>query len=204
MKPHKRVSTLQRLARVLLLLCCGLALGCATGEEEGDGVFRDGLAKAEAGQVDAALQILQDGAKSYPSHLRMRFELARLQYEKGEAFHLNERRAVRASTLFQRRGKREEAAANRRLANQQRAKAVPFYQAARENLEYVAGKASEDHRTAWAHFLLMRVAVFFEDYETAYEQLERAIELGKPTGPKLAQWREYQAGLKTKLRYVDF
>ena len=193
-----------RLWRCLALLWCALALGCATGDVEGDGVFREGLTKAEAGQVDAALQILQEGAKSYPSHVRMRFELARLQYEKGEAFHLGERRAIRASTRFLTAGKREEAAANRRLATQQRAKALPFYQAARENLHYVTRHESENRREAWALFLLMRVAVFFGDYETAYEHLEHAIKLGKPTGRKLAQWREYQGGLRSKLRHTDF
>jgi hypothetical protein len=174
--------------------------GCASADSaEGNDVFEHGLKQAEGGDVEGAIRTLGGGVSQYPDHTRMRFELARLQYETGEAWHVRERQAIRAAARFAEDGKRDEASANRREANEMRAKATPNYQAARDNLRVVVDDESDEHRTAWAYFLLCRVDVFFEDWEAAVHDMDKAIELGKPTGQQLAQMREYQQGLKDKL-----
>lgn len=188
---------IRRTAR--LVLVAALLTGCASVEDqEGNDVFAAGLKQAEQGNVDAAIRTLSNGVSQYPDHTRMRFELARLQYETGEAHHLRERQAVRAGARFAEQGRREEALANRREANEHRAKATPHYQAARENLRVVVDDESDEHLAGWAYYVLMRTDIFFEDWETAAQDIQRAIELGKPTGPLLAQWREYQQGLKER------
>ena len=129
----------------------------------------------------------------------MRFELARLEYEKGELFHLQELKANRKSADFRERGKSEEAKSRQREANKQRAKATPYYRRAQKHLESVVDAEDDEQRAGWAFFLLMRIHLFFENWEDAYDTLEQAILLGNPTGPKLAQMREYQAGLRQKV-----
>lgn len=184
----------------LLALAALALMGCASSGTAGNDVFEKGLREAEAGRVEAAIKTLSDGVKSHPGHWRMRFELGRLQYESGEAFHLDERRALRQSEEFLLQGEREKARANRRRASDLRAKATPYYQAARENLRIVVTEVEDEHKVAWASYILMRVDIFFEDWERAQEDIRRAIELGKPTGPQLRQFREYEAGIRDKLR----
>lgn len=182
-----------------LLLGLALSTGCAS-SSGGDEVFTAGLKKAEAGDVNGAIETLTAGAQEHPGHLPMRFELARLQYEVGESFHQKERRALLASErLREQPDGREQAQANARKASELRAKATPYYQAARENLRYVADEEDDEHRAGWAFLLQMRVSLFFADYEQAAQDLQRAIELMKPTGPQLAQWREFLAGIKEKV-----
>lgn len=196
-------SRLTRLAGAVVQL--GLALvvvvagGCASTEDEGaNGIFKRGLAEAEAGNVEAAIRTLNQGVGEYPRHTRMRFELSRLQYETGEAHHIRERQAVRAGARFAEQQRREEALSERRNAADHRAKATPHMQAARDNLKIVTDDESDAHLQGWGYYLLMRVDIFFEDWEAAAKDIERAIERGKPTGPLLAQWREYQTGLRDR------
>ena len=188
-----------RLLPLLLALTPLFGAGCAS-TSAGNDVFEAGLKKAEAGDVNGAIETLTQGAQEYPGHVPMRFELARLQYEVGESYHVKERKAIRdAARFLEQPDGREEALANQRKANELRAKATPYYQAARDNLDYVRDREGDDHRAGWANLLLMRVNLFFADYEAAAEDMQRAIELMKPTGPQLAQWREFQAGIREKI-----
>ncbi len=183
-----------------LLVLLALAPGCALAPPaEADDVFRSGLERAEAGDVEAAMTVLQDGVGRYPSHVRMRFELARLQYESGEVHHQQERKAMLAAAAATEAGRRDQAQSHQQQAGKHRARALPFYQAARDNLHEVIDSEDDEVRVGWAYYLLMRVAVFFEDWAIAHEAMGKAIEHGKPTGSLLAQWREYQAGLREKV-----
>lgn len=173
--------------------------GCASSPLAGEKIFKTGLEQAESGNVKEAMKTLEKGVSAHPDHVAMRFELARLQYETGESHHLIERQSMRKAARFLERGKREEALSNRRKANEGRAKATPFYRAAKDNLSIVVEEEDDELRAAWGYYLLMRVEVFFENYEAAHDDIEQAILLGHPTGPLLAQWREYQAGLREKL-----
>lgn len=191
-----------RLLRILCAVLAGplLLVGCQATSSGGEKIYKQGVTEAKNGSIEQAMKTLQAGAKKFPDHVQMRFQLARLQYETGEAHHLKERQAMRAGAEFASKSQREEAATNRSEAAKHRSAALPFYQAARKNLRYVVENAKADRDIAWASFVLMRVDVFFEDWEAANEDIERAIELGKPSGIKLAQWKEFQAGLKDKLR----
>lgn len=187
---------LRRTAAIALTLA--VLGGCASTDGAGNDSFKAALEQAEKGNVDQAIKMLTAGVAQFPDHTRMRFELARLQYETGEAHHIRERQAMRASARFAEQGRRDEALAQRRQGNEHRAKATPHYQAARENLRVCVDDESDGHLCGWAYYLLMRTDVFFEDWENALHDIERAIEMGKPTGPLLAQWREYQQGLKDR------
>jgi tetratricopeptide (TPR) repeat protein len=187
-------------ARALLLGAVLLGAGCASGEEvDADAAYKEGIKLAEDGNVAAAIASLQKGVDANPGHTRMRFELARLQYESGEGHHQRERQYMRRAAQFMDKGRRQEALGAKREAGSARSKALPYYNAARENLKIVVDEELDERRAAWGYYLLMRTDVFFEDYEAAYTHIEQAIVLGRPTGPLLAQWREYQAGLKRKI-----
>jgi hypothetical protein len=183
-----------------LFVTLALLAGCASSpeDESGNATFRKGLDLAEGGDVAGAIRTFEAGVGEHPRHTRMRFELARLQYESGEAHHVRERQAIVAGAQYMELGQREPALANQRSANEARAKATPFYQAARDNLRVVVNDESDPQLCGWAYYLLMRVDVFFEDWESAVLDCEKAIELGKPTGHKLAQMREYQQGLRDR------
>lgn len=182
-----------------LLLALALGPGCLMAPpEEADGVFRVGLEQAEAGDTEAAIKTLQGGVSQYPTHLRMRFELARLQFDSGELHHGKERAAMLRAATSQEQGRAEEAKTQRSEAGKHRARALPFYQAARENLGFVTEYEDDDVQLGWAYYLLARTLIFFEDWHGAHDALERAIKHGKPSSTKLSQWREFQAGLREK------
>ena len=183
---------------LLALLLPGVA-GCASTNGPNE-TFERGLAQAESGDVNGAIETLSAGVNESPGHVPMHFELARLQYEVGEALHLRERQLRReAAQLEQKADGREKAAENHRKANDLRAKATPYYQQARDHLRFVVEREEDDHRAAWASTILCRVCVFFEDWEEAAEALGKAIERGRPTGFLLAQWREFLSGLREKM-----
>ncbi len=187
-----------------LLLALLLGPGCLLAPpEEANGVFRVGLEQAEAGDTEAAIKTLQDGVSQYPTHLRMRFELARLQFDSGELHHAKERAAMLRAAASEEKGSLDEAKAQRSEAGKHRARALPFYQAARENLLYVTDHEDDDAQLGWAFYLLSRTLIFFEDWVGAHDALDRAIEHGKPPSSKLARWREYQAGLREKFELAE-
>jgi tetratricopeptide (TPR) repeat protein len=161
----------------------------------------DGAKKAaDGGNTDQAIRNLSNAVRANPGDMKLRFELARLQYEVGELEHQKERRAFRAAAVFKEQGRRDEAAANQRESNDHRARATPYYQAARDNLRVVVDEEDDDHRAAWASYLLMRCEVFFAEWEEALVAIQRAIERGRPTGQQLQQYRDFEAGIKERVK----
>jgi tetratricopeptide (TPR) repeat protein len=190
----------RRLLAVLVLATWPAIVGCAsTGPQAGDEEFQAGLQRAEKGDVQGAVKALEEGVQQYPNHLRMRFGLARLQYENGEKLHLEELNARLAASKLEEENRKGDASKYLREANDLHSKASPHYRAARENLKTVAQKTGDDIRAGWAYFLLMRCDVFFEDWDQGAEHLEKAIDKGKPTGSLLAQWQEFQRQLKREV-----
>ncbi len=188
----------------LLLLPLSLAGGCASTDlTEGNDVFQRGVSEAEGGDVGQAIRTLSGGVRDHPQHVRMRFTLARLQFETGEAAHRQERAALREAARFAEAGQREQAQTSRKAAAEHRGRATPHYQAARENLRVVVSDAEDDHQAGWAHLLLMRTAVFFEDWDAGAEHLEKAIELGQVTGQRAAQWRTFQSSMRERAKPID-
>jgi tetratricopeptide (TPR) repeat protein len=187
---------------VLYLLILATLGGCAS-TDSGSKIYEQGLRQAEEGNLDGAIQTLKKGAASYPENARILLELARLQMEKGQPFHLLEREQMRAYSAQLEAGEITPAQEALRAANVARSKAVPWYTAARENLELVVDNEENPERLAWGSMLAMKAAVFFEDWPAAYDHLSRAIDKGHPTGQRLATWRDYQAALKEKVGKGD-
>jgi hypothetical protein len=151
---------------------------------------------ADKGDTPGAIKALEEGYAQYPKHLRMCFALGRLQYETGERYHQDELGAKLAAAKLDDEGRKGESQKYTHDAADLRAKAVPWYRGARENLKTVASKTSDDARAGWAYYLLMRTDVFFEDWEQALEDMDRAIEKGKPQGALAAQWQDFHKQLK--------
>jgi hypothetical protein len=183
---------------MLVAVAASLA-GCAS-SSAGEDEYHAGLQLAEKGDVAGAMRALEEGVVSFPSHLRMRFALARLQYESGEKLHLQELNARQGATKLEDDGKKAEAQKFVRDANDLHTKATPFYRSAHDNLKIVATKTGDDTRAGWAYYLLMRCDVFFQDWEPAQDDLEKAIDKGKPVGSQQAQWQDYMRVIK---RQVD-
>ncbi|MBI3724777.1 tetratricopeptide repeat protein [bacterium] len=179
----------------LLALLPALALsvaGCSSSQTEADEVYRSGVAKSQ-GDTQGAIKIFEDGLSAYPNHHRMRFALARLYYDTGETEHLEERRAHLEGKKRQEEGKQADAQALEREAQDHRAKATPFYKNCRDHLKIVGTKDDDIVRRAWAYVILMKCDVFFDDWNQAADDLDRAIDLGTNHLPpqKLNEWKDY-------------
>jgi hypothetical protein len=172
--------------------------GCSSSQKESDAdvAYRQGLARSQ-GDTMGAIKIFEDGLTSYPDHTRMRFALARLQYDTGEVQHIEERRAVAATRNASEEGHASDVPKLEREAQDHHAKALPFYRACRENLRLVVAKDDDSIRQGWAYELLMRCDIFFEDYKQAVDDLQKAIDRGNPQGQKLSDWQEILKQLKT-------
>lgn len=186
---------MQRLIPIFLV--CWLLGGCA-GPSGGEQLYEQGMDEANAGNVEAAIATLKKGVESYPGNLEMRFALGRLQYEQGEGLHLRELELRRSAAALLENDRREEGAAAQRRASLLHTQAVPHYQACKEQFELVIGDSDDPQQVAWASYLAMRVALFFEEYREAYDHITHAIHEGKPTGKLLTNWRTFQADLKEK------
>ncbi len=177
-----------------LALLAALA-GCASSSPEADDTYRKGLSLANS-DTAGAIKIFEEGVGQYPKHHRMRFALARLQYDTGETQHLAERDAIALARTCQDQKRPQEAQKAERDAQDRHQKALPFYRAARENLRIVAENDPDEAREAWAYELLMKCDVFFEEYDVAADHLKRAIEMGRPSGAKLSAMQQYLAELR--------
>ena len=175
-----------------------LGAGCASSQPaEAEEIYKDGQSKAQT-DSQGAIKAYEAGLVNYPNHTRMRFALAQLQYEQGEVQHLEQLRLKAAARRFEDEGKTSDSQKTLRDAEDRKTKALPFYRAARDNFQIVAEHDSADLRRAWAYQLLVKCDVFFEDYEAAADHMDKAIDLGKPTGQKLAQYKEFQGSLKAQ------
>ncbi|MCA8923251.1 MAG: hypothetical protein KDD82_15655 [Planctomycetes bacterium] len=177
-------------------LVVGLGCGCSSVDPAANEVYERGLGQAEEGNILAAVKTLSEGSEQYSGHMPMRFALGRLQFELGEAEHVRERQARRTAKRLIAAGQRKEALAAAREANSLRQKALPYYERARENLTTVADRGDSDRQRGWAYYVLIRVHVFFEDWEAANYAIDQAINLRKPPGALYAKWREFQAQIR--------
>jgi tetratricopeptide (TPR) repeat protein len=188
--------SLEEPLRTFFALAVLVALaGCASTSPEADDTYRKGLSLANS-DTAGAIKIFEDGVASYPKHNRMRFALARLQYDTGETQHLAERDAMALARTCQDQKRVQEAQKAERDAQDRHQKALPFYRAARENLKIVAENDPDEARDAWAYELLMKCDVFFEEYDTAADHLKKAIDMGRPSGAKLSAMQQYLAELR--------
>jgi tetratricopeptide (TPR) repeat protein len=190
-------SHVRPLLPALAALLLALAAGCGSSQAQSDAddVYRQGVAKS-SGDTLGAMKIFEDGLTNYPNHTRMRFALARLQYDTGEVQHLEERRANAAARHAEQDGHASDVQKLEHEAQDHHAKALPYYRACRENLKLVVANDGDSARKAWAYELLMRCDIFFEDYNQAATDLEKAIDIGKPTGQKLVEYQGFMKELK--------
>ena len=184
---------------VLLWLSLAPFAGCVSADYSGSKVYEQARNEANSGNAEAAMATLKKGVASYPDNPRIRLELARLQIEKGEVHHMQERELMRTYGSLLEADQVGEARASLKEAEAQRSKALPWYTAARDHLELAITIEEEHEFVAWSSELATKVAVFFEDWKAAYDHLTKAIELGKPTGERLSRWREFQAALRQKV-----
>jgi len=172
------------------------SLGCSSsGSADSDETYRKGLSLANS-DTAGAIKIFEDGLQADPRHTRMRFALARLQFDTGETQHIAERDAVTLARTYDEQKKAAEAQKAQREAQDRHQKAIPFYRAARENLTIVSENDNDQIRQAWAYELIMKCDVFFEEYDVATKHLQKAIDLGHPTGARLVAMQEFLVQLK--------
>lgn len=177
-----------------------LAVGCSSKPTpESEDAYRRGLSVANS-DTPGAIKIFEEGLQGDPKHHRMRFALARLQYDTGETQWLAERDAAQVARRLQDDRKTADAAKASHEAQDRHQKGLPFMRAARENLIVVIDNDTDQSRRAWAYELCMKCDIFFDDYEKATEHLQKAIDLGRPTGAKLSQMKDFLASLKKEAK----
>jgi hypothetical protein len=177
-----------------------VSVGCASKPTpESEDAYRRGLSVANS-DTAGAMKIFEEGLAGDPKHYRMRFALARLQYDTGETQWLAERDASQAARRAEDDRKAAEVTKAQRESGDRHQKALPFMRAARENLTVVIDNDLDQARRAWAYLLCAKCDVFFDDYDKASDHLQKAIDLGRPTGAKLAQMQEFLASLKKEAK----
>lgn len=190
------VSREEPLRTFFAVALLAVSVGCSSASStDSDDAYRRGLSVANS-DTAGAIKIFEEGLAADPKHTRMRFALARLQYDTGETQHLAERDALNVARALDEQHKTADAQKATREAQDRHQKALPFYRAARENLAIVADNDSDDARKAWAYELMMKCDVFFEEWSEAVTHLDKAIKLGKPQGAKLAAMQDFLADLK--------
>lgn len=179
------------------LALIALAAGCVSSppSAESEDTYKKALSVANS-DTPGAIKLCEDGLQQDAKHHRMRFLLARLQYDTGETQWLAERDAAGAGRRFEEEKRAPEVAKATKEAQDRHQRALPFIRAARENLLIVIENDTEQARRAWAYEICMKCDIFFEEYDKASLHLQKAIDLGRPTGPRLAQMNEFLASLK--------
>jgi hypothetical protein len=171
------------------------SIGCASTSPESEDTYRQGLATAKS-DTAGAIKILEEGVNKDPKHHRMRFLLARLQYDVGETQWIAEREARKLAAQLADANKPQDAQKAAAEGRDRHQKALPFIRASRENLQIVFENDSDEARQAWALYLAFRCDLFFDDYEDAAKHLQRSMDLGRPTGARQAQFQETLAQVK--------
>lgn len=176
-------------------------VGCSSNKPspESEDTYRKGLSVANS-DTAGAIKIFEDGLQADPRHHRMRFALARLQYDTGETQWIAERDASAAARRLDEDHKSSDAGKAKHEAQDRHQKALPFMRAARENLNVVIENDTDQPRRAWAYELVMKCDVFFDEFDKAAEHLQKAIDLGRPTGARLASMQEFLASLKKEAK----
>lgn len=185
------------LMALVCLFLIGL-IGC-TGPAGGQKIYQQGMDEANAGDLEAAVGTLQKGVSSFPGNLDMRLGLARLQFERGMAHHERELSLRRTGAALLETDRRAEGTAANRAASDAHQQAVPLFKSCEEQIDEVVSDSDDPKQVAWASSLGMRVCLFFERYNDAYDHVSRAIIEGKPTGGLLTKWRNFQASIKEKV-----
>ncbi len=177
-----------------------VSLGCASAPTpESEDAYRRGLSVANS-DTAGAIKIFEDGLQGDPKHHRMRFALARLQYDTGETQWLAERDAAQVARRLEDDRKTADAAKAHREGQDRHQKAVPFIRAARENLTVVIDNDTDTSRRAWAYLIVSKCDIFFDEFDKAADHLQKAIDLGRPTGAKLAAMKDFLATLKKEAK----
>ncbi len=173
-------------ARLVLLGVLAIAAamtGCSTGEAAGRAKHKEGLERARNGDTDGAMTSFNAAVDEAPDYQEARFDLARLQFERGVRQHRVALDHLRTARRLSEEARPAEARVRERLAGEARGEAEPFFRAAEDNLRQVlAAWGDENPNAAWLHYLLGRCHLFFEDYEASLRELRRAIELAPAGG----------------------
>jgi tetratricopeptide (TPR) repeat protein len=156
----------------------------------GVALYKQGVAEFNDGKVDDGIADLKKANELQPGYTLLRYDLARMLLHRAEENDLKSIQATERAKRLHESGNHDEAKAKEDEAQALYRKAIVDVREARDHLLWVADSWPYE---ANVFYFLAKAYTSLAEFGKAREYLDRAIELGQPTGPdreKLVQARE--------------
>jgi tetratricopeptide (TPR) repeat protein len=193
--------------RNFLIVACALALaagaGCSSSSATGASpetratnsvaLYKQGVQEFNDGKVDEGIADLKKANELQPGYTLLRYDLARMLLHRGEENDLLSIRATEDGKRLAGTEKADEGRQKEDQAKQLYAKAIVDVREARDHLLWVAD--------SWPHepnvfYFLSKAYTSLAEFGAARKYLEKAIDLGQPTGPEREKLQQALERLK--------
>ncbi len=144
-------------------------------------MYKQGVADFNEGRVDEAIATLKKANELQPGYTLLRFDLARMLLHRAQRNETNSILASESAREARQIGKPDKAKEKEDEARALYRRAVYDYQEARDLLLWVADQWGGAE--ANVDYFLSVAYTGLGEFRTARKHLERAIEIGNPTGP---------------------
>lgn len=165
--------------RCVLGLGLLLLVGCVSipPEEEAAGLAKDAVELAERGETAQAIENYKRALELVPSWTKVRFDYARLSFEKGKAHFFNSLQANREAEAAQANHQNEAAREHRIRASSERDLSDSLFVTAERELQRVVQmRTNRDHE--FNGFLyLAHMYAFQKDWQRAKKYYDRALKM---------------------------
>lgn len=168
------------------MLSCALVaiVGCGSGltrDEQATKLVREGEELALAEKTTEAIEKYREGVALQPQWIQARFDLARLEFQKGQTHFMNYLEHDRLAKAAKSAGDDETFDAERKLAREEKQIAEPLLREALSNLRRVLASGTKPANELNAYIWLGTIHADFEQYQVSLELFQKAKAM-KPGG----------------------
>ena len=199
------------MTRTAWLLALGLLVGFSQakeGERKKQGLTELERAAALAreaetlvieGKITEAIEKYRKALEVQPQWTQVRFDLGRLEYEKGQIHFFNHRQQKREAAEARASGKFDDAKDKDGKAQEEFDIADPLLQASAKNLRMVIGSQTQPDNLLNAYVWLGTIHSFYEQYSEAKKFFDKASAMN-PRGKAMERIRTAQRLVEEELR----
>jgi len=170
----------------LAVLVVAFSTGCNTTPKEpverarkAVELYKEGVAEFNEGKIDAGIASLKKANEIQPGYTLLRYDLGRMLLVRAERTDADSMRGAEAAKQLRQSGKHDEARQKEDEAENLRRQALVDLREAQQHFLWAA--ESWPHNANVPYFLSI-VYTGLGDFATARSYLQRAIDLGQPTG----------------------